>query len=214
MDGLASGIAVIVAAMFFVIALQAYLMLGGETSLSWFGMLAIGLVGANLGFLVYNFHPAQVFMGDAGSFFLGFTLAALGVMGEWTENRLISCAIPMLILGVPLFDFSYILIARILRGETRTLRAIIDHCAPDHLSHRLLWIGFRQRTAVFFIYLISIALGVSGILLRNSESYLDTELALLQGVAILAIVIVLMASAARAHKKGENGKVDGEEEGS
>ena len=111
-------------------------------------------------------------MGDAGSFFLGFTLAALGVMGEWTENRLISCAIPVLILGVPLFDFTYILIARILRGETRTLRSIIDHCAPDHLSHRLLWIGFRQRTAVFFIYLISITLGVSGILLRNSESYL------------------------------------------
>lgn len=210
MDGLASGIAVIVAGMFFIIALYAYAAIGGETSLSWFGMLAIGLVGANLGFLVYNFHPAQVFMGDAGSFFLGFTLAALGVMGEWTENRLISCAIPVLILGVPLFDFCYIIIARIIRGETRTLRAVIDHCAPDHLSHRLLWLGFNQRTAVFFIYLISIAMGISGILLRNSKSYMDTQLALFQGVAVVAIVIVLMANAARAHRRDTIGTPPGE----
>lgn len=199
MDGLASGIAVIVAAMFFIIAVQAHQAARTETSLSWFGMLAIGLIGANLGFLIYNFNPARIFMGDSGSFFLGFTLAALGVMGEWTENRIISCSIPVLILGVPLFDFAYILIARILRGETRTLRKIIDHCAPDHLSHRLTWIGFTQRKAVLFIYLIALALGVSGILLRNSDSYLDSQLALLQGIAILAIVMVLMATAARRH---------------
>lgn len=201
MDGLASGVAVIVSLMFFVIALQAYLLVGTETSLSWFGMLAIALIGANLGFLLYNFHPAVVFMGDSGSFFLGFTLAALGVMGEWTENRIISCAIPILILGVPLFDFAYIIIARIIKGETRTLRAVIDHCATDHLSHRLVWIGFSQKQAVLFIYLIAMALGVTGVLLRNSASYLDTELALLQGIAIIAIVIILMAASARRHRQ-------------
>lgn len=199
MDGLASGVAAIVAAMFFIIAIQAYLVTGTETSLSWFGMLAIGLIGANLGFLIYNFNPARVFMGDSGSFFLGFTLAALGVMGEWNERPVIAAAIPVLILGVPLFDFAYILIARIYRGETRTLRAIIDHCAPDHLSHRLTWIGFTQRKAVLFIYLLAVALGVSGILLRSSASLLDTELAVLQGLAMIAIVIVLMATANRRH---------------
>lgn len=199
MDGLASGIAAIVACMFFVIAIQSHQAVGTETSLSWFGMLAIGLIGANLGFLVYNFSPARIFMGDSGSFFLGFTLAALGVMGEWTENRLISCSIPVLILGVPLFDFAYIIIARIIRGETRTLREVIDHCAPDHLSHRLTWIGFSRRKAVLFIYLIALALGVSGILLRNSDSLFDSQLALFQGLAIIAIVIILMAVAARGH---------------
>lgn len=199
MDGLASGIAVIVAGMFFIIAIQAHHAAGTETSLSWFGMLAVGLIGANLGFLVYNFKPARIFMGDSGSFFLGFTLAALGVMGEWTEKRLISCSIPVLILGVPLFDFAYIIIARIIRGETRTLREIIDHCAPDHLSHRLIWIGFTQHYAVLFIYLLTIALGVSGILLRNSDSLYDSQLALFQGIAIVAIVIILMAVAARRH---------------
>jgi UDP-GlcNAc:undecaprenyl-phosphate GlcNAc-1-phosphate transferase len=199
MDGLASGITVIVAGMFFVIALQAYLAFGTETSLSWFGMLAIGLIGANLGFLIYNFHPAKIFMGDSGSFFLGFTLAALGVMGEWNEKPGIAIVIPVLILGVPLFDFAYVLIARIYRGETRTLRSIIDHCAPDHLSHRLTWIGFSQPKAVMFIYLISLVLGISGILLRNSTSLVDTELALFQGLAIIAIVIILMATANRRH---------------
>jgi len=199
MDGLASGVAAIVSLMFFIIAYQAFLPVHTENALSWFGLLSVGLLGANLGFLVFNFNPAKIFMGDSGSFFLGFTLAALGVMGEWNENRLIACAIPILILGVPIFDFAYILIARIYRGETRTLRAVIDHCAPDHLSHRLTWIGFSQRKAVIFIYLICVALGVTGILLRSTNSLFDAELALLQGVAVVTIVIVLMATANRRH---------------
>ncbi len=199
MDGLASGLAFIVAGMFFAIAVQTYIEEGRETSLSWFGMLAVGLMGANLGFLLFNSKPARIFMGDSGSFFLGFTLAALGVMGEWTENRIIAATIPVLILGVPLFDFAYIIIARIIKGETRTFRSVIDHCAPDHLSHRLVWFGFTQRQAVFFIYLISITLGISGILLRNTTSVLDSQLALFQGLAIVSIVLILMALAARRH---------------
>ncbi len=204
MDGLASGIAVIVSLVFFVIALSVYLPVSTENPLSWFGMLAIGLVGANLGFLVYNFSPAKIFMGDSGSFFLGFTLAALGVMGEWTESRIISCMIPVIILGVPLFDFAYIIITRIINGETRTLRSVIDHCAPDHLSHRLVWFGFTQRKAVLFIYLICLALGVSGVLLRNTTSLMDGQLALFQAVAIVSIVIILMSTAERRHSSARD----------
>jgi len=201
MDGLASGIALIVSAVFLFIAVQAWLVVKTETSLAWFGMLAAALIGANAGFLIYNFKPAKIFMGDSGSFFLGFTLAALGVMGEWTPNRLISCSIPVIVLGVPLFDFAYILTARIVRGETRSLRSIIDHCGMDHLSHRLTWMGFSQCQAVLFIYLICIALGVSGVLARNSVNYLDAAMGILQGLAIFAIVVILMAVANRRHKK-------------
>ncbi|MBI1318901.1 MAG: hypothetical protein GC168_08120 [Candidatus Hydrogenedens sp.] len=201
MDGLAAGLAAIAASMFFVIALQAHVEAGTETSLSWFGMMAIGLIGACLGFLVYNFRPALIFMGDSGSFFLGFTVAALGVMGEWTENRMLSAMIPVLILGVPLFDFAYIVIVRIIRGETKTLREIIDHCAPDHLSHRLVWIGFSQRKAVLFIYVIAAVLGIAGVLLRNSSTLLDGALALLQGLMIVAIIIGLMANVERRHRQ-------------
>ena len=212
MDGLSSGVAAIVSTMYLVIALQAFYVKGTETSLSWFGLLAAGLIGANLGFLIYNFKPARIFMGDAGSFFLGFTLAALGVMGEWSENRIISISIPVLILGVPVFDFAYILIARMVRGDTRSLREAIEHCAPDHLSHRLVWIGFSQRKAVLFIYLIAIAMGVSGVLLRNSVSYVDTGLAFAQGIAIIVIVVVLMSTAARTHKAAIDDEVRGLDE--
>ena len=129
-----------------------------------------GLFGANLAFLIFNFRPARIFMGDAGSFFLGFTLAALGVMGKWNENRLIAAVIPVLILGVPIADFAYVLVTRILRGETRTLRSVIAHCGLDHFSHRLIWIGFTQRKAVLFIYLVCVALGITGILLRSATN--------------------------------------------
>ncbi|MCF6285674.1 MAG: undecaprenyl/decaprenyl-phosphate alpha-N-acetylglucosaminyl 1-phosphate transferase, partial [Candidatus Hydrogenedentes bacterium] len=137
MDGLASGLSVIVAGMFLIIALQAYALTSTETSLSWFGMLAVGLIGANLGFLIYNSKPALIFMGDSGSFFLGFTLAALGVMGEWTENRIISCTIPVLILGVPLFDFAYIIIARIVKGAHRIAQEPALHFTGPHRGHRI-----------------------------------------------------------------------------
>lgn len=204
MDGLASGVATVVSTMYLFIALQVFYVKGTETSLSWFGLLAAGLIGANLGFLVYNFRPARIFMGDAGSFFLGFTLAALGVMGEWSENRIVSISIPVLILGVPIFDFAYILVARIIRGETKSIRQVIEHCAPDHLSHRLVWIGFSQRNAVLFIYLIAIAMGISGVLLRNSTSYIDTVLAIVQGLSVVVIVIVLMLTAARRNEATSN----------
>jgi UDP-GlcNAc:undecaprenyl-phosphate GlcNAc-1-phosphate transferase len=199
MDGLASGISAIVSMMFLAIAVEAFYVAGTEHSLTWFGLLAAGLLGANLGFLIFNFRPAHIFMGDAGSFFLGFTLAALGVMGQWNDNRIIAATIPVLILGVPIADFAYIIVARVLRGETRSLRSIIEHCALDHLSHRLIWIGFTQRKAVLFIYLICLALGVTGILLRSANTLGATVLALLQGLAILTIVGVLMAAVKNRH---------------
>jgi len=203
MDGLASGIAVIVCAVYVFIAMQVWSVARTETSLSWFGMLAAGLIGANLGFLIYNFKPARIFMGDSGSFFLGFTLAALGVMGEWSENRVVSCTVPVLVLGVPLFDFAYIITARIVRGETRSLSSIINHCALDHLSHRLVWMGFSQRQAVLFIYLLCVVLGFSGILGRNSANYLGSAIGITQGLAILVVVAVLMAVANRRRGDGQ-----------
>lgn len=195
MDGLAGGIAVIVSAMYLTIALDSYYVAGTETSLSWFGLMAAGLIGSNLGFLLYNFKPARVFMGDSGSFFLGFTLAALGVMGEWADSRIVACTIPVLILGVPIFDFGYIIIVRILKGETRTVRSVIEHCAPDHLSHRLVWFGFSQRKSVLFIYMISVVLGLSALLLRNSERGLDSILGLVQGGFVLLLIVLLMITA-------------------
>lgn len=199
MDGLASGVAVIVSGMYLAIAIDSYYAAGTETSLSWFGLLAAGLIGSNLGFLIYNFNPAKVFMGDAGSFFLGFTLSALGVMGEWNSEPIIASVIPILILAVPIFDFAYIIIIRILRGETTTVLQVIEHCAPDHLSHRLVWFGFSQRKAVLFIYLMCFVLGISGILLRNSENTMDSVIALLQGGSVVSLIVLLMLTAEKRY---------------
>ena len=195
MDGLASGVAVIVSSMYVTIAIDAHFEAGTETSLSWFGLLAAGLVGSNLGFLLYNFKPAKVFMGDSGSFFLGFTLAALGVMGECAHSSVVACTIPALILAVPIFDFAYILIARILQGQTRTVRDVIEHCAQDHLSHRLVWLGFSQRRAVLFIYLMAFVLGLAGIMLRNSTRGFDSAIGLIQGLSVAALIVTLMLTA-------------------
>lgn len=201
MDGLAAGIAVIVSTMYLAIALESYYAFGGETNLAWFGLLASGLIGANLGFLLFNFKPARVFLGDSGSFALGFTLSALGVMGEWNENPIIASTIPILILGVPLFDFAYIIFTRIARGDTKSLIQVIEHCAPDHLSHRLVWIGFSQRKAVLFIYLITAALGITGILLHYSNNVFGSIVGLLQGLFFLAIIVVLMTTAERRSRE-------------
>lgn len=201
MDGQAAGVAVIVSAMYLTIAVDSFLVAGTETSLSWFGLLASGLVGANLGFLLYNFKPAKVFMGDSGSFFLGFTLAALGVMGEWADHRVVACTIPVLILGVPIFDFGYVIVTRILNGQTRTVRDVIEHCAPDHLSHRLVWFGLSQRKAVLFIYMMAFALGTSGLLLRNSERGFDSILGLVQGGSVLLLIAILMITSEGRHAK-------------
>lgn len=193
MDGLASGVAVIVSAMYVIIAVDAFYEAGTETPISWFGLLGSGLIGANLGFLLYNYAPARIFMGDSGSFFLGFTLAALGVMGEWNEQPVIAVTIPVLILGIPIFDFLYILTARILRGDTKSVREVIEHCSTDHLSHRLVWMGFSRRRAVVTIYVMCLVMGIAGILLRNSERVLDSILALVQGGAVVFLIAVLMA---------------------
>jgi UDP-GlcNAc:undecaprenyl-phosphate GlcNAc-1-phosphate transferase len=195
MDGAAGGIAGLACFFFFLIALQAELGSRYETTLAWFGMMAIALAGVCAAFLLFNWKPARVFMGDSGSLFLGYMLAALSVMGEWTEHALLSAIIPILLLGVPLFDFAYVLLTRIIRGETRSLRSIVDHCAPDHLSHRLVLMGFSQRKAVLFIYLFCFALGTTGVLIRNSTSIMDAVLSLLQGGVTLAMIIALMTAA-------------------
>lgn len=161
-DGLASGVALIACLFYFIIA--------SYTRQWWLGMLSIGLVGSNLGFLRYNIRKASIFMGDSGSFFLGFTIAAIAVMGEWTESTFRSCFIPILILGVPIFDMSFIVIRRRLRGITHNVIEDLTHCAKDHLSHQLMKMGFSRGKAVLFIYLMAMCLGILALLVKIVDS--------------------------------------------
>ncbi len=191
MDGLAAGLAFIASGTYLAIAIQTY---------QWeWGILAVGLMGASLGFLIHNFHPASIFMGDSGSFFLGFTLAAMGIMGSWSTHPVKASIIPIIILGVPLFDFAYIVITRQIKGKTKTIKEIIYYTGHDHLSHRIRQLGLNTPGAVIFIYLLAICLSIGAIILRNMSG-LEAIFLLGQFILVIIIVIILMELGMRQKK--------------
>ncbi|MFH1622849.1 MAG: MraY family glycosyltransferase [Candidatus Omnitrophota bacterium] len=184
MDGLASGIAAIASVTFFIIAFR-------TAQWEW-ATLAIALFGALIGFLRYNFNPAKIFMGDSGSFFLGFTLAAIGIRGEWSQNSLKASVIPLLVLGVPIFDLAYIVIRRWVEGTAKGFINALTFCAKDHLSHRLVSLGLTQRKSVLVIYLISICVSIGAIVLQSVIKW-DAVLLFLQFVLIFVTMIILIS---------------------
>ncbi|MDD4013906.1 MAG: MraY family glycosyltransferase [Candidatus Omnitrophica bacterium] len=183
-DGLAAGLAGIAGLAFFLIAYQ--------TGQVYFAFLNVALVGACLGFLVFNFHPARIFLGDAGSGFLGFLLASLAVMGDWAYGDPVAAlSIPLLILAVPIFDIVYITGSRIYFGKVKNLRDWIEYVGKDHLHHRLVHLGFTQRQMVFFIYLVSMVFALGALAIKNSPVE-QSILLVIQGVIILGLISVLM----------------------
>jgi len=183
MDGLAGGLGAIAAITFFIIAIR--------TSQWGWASLAIALSGALFGFLRYNFYPAKIFMGDSGSLFLGFTLAALGLKGEWSTNPVKASIIPILVLGVPIFDLTYLVIRRWIEGTAKGLINAITFCAKDHCSHRLLNIGLSHKLSAMFLYLIAICVSIGAIVLQNARKW-DAALLLLQFVLIFITILILL----------------------
>jgi len=183
MDGLAAGLAAISALTFFVIAIR--------TSQFGWAFLSIALCGALLGFLRHNFNPAKIFMGDSGSLFLGFTLASIGAKGQWSINPAKALIIPILVLGVPIFDLAYNVIRRWIDGSARGIIAAITFCAKDHLSHQLAGMGFSQKVSVLFIYLIAVCISIGAIVLQNAPGW-DAALLFLQFVLIFLVVILML----------------------
>ena len=116
------------------------------------------LAGACLGFLPFNFHPAKTFMGDGGSQLLGFSLAALSILGTVKSATLVAVVIPALVLGLPIFDTLMAIIRRTIRHQT------IGKADKEHLHHRILRAGFGQRRAVFLMYSLSGIMGIVAIL--------------------------------------------------
>jgi UDP-GlcNAc:undecaprenyl-phosphate GlcNAc-1-phosphate transferase len=142
LDGLAGGVSAIAALTMGIVAL-----LQGQAEVT---IVALVLVAAIMGFLPYNFYPAKTFMGDGGSNFLGFTLACLAIMGTAKSAALISLLIPIVILGIPIFDTFFAIIRRI------NNKAPIFRPDKHHLHHRLMALGMSHCRSVLIIY------GVSG----------------------------------------------------
>jgi UDP-GlcNAc:undecaprenyl-phosphate GlcNAc-1-phosphate transferase len=172
MDGLSGGIAAIASVFFLLMAVQ-----NGQYLV---GGLSAALLGASIGFLLYNFNPANIFMGDTGSLFLGFMLAALGIKLRFPDNTdVITWMVPVIVLGVPIFDTTLVVFSRIRRG--------VHPVTPgkDHTSHRLVRIGFTQREAVMALYLVGGMLGMVAIFVTQADL---VEAYLLGGAVFLGAV--------------------------
>jgi len=148
MDGLSGGIAAIAALFFLLFAAMSrqYLV----------GALAAALVGACLGFLFYNFNPASIFMGDTGSLFLGYVLAAVGIKLRFPANSaFVTWMVPVLVLAVPIFDTALVIVSRLRRGLNP-----LTTPGRDHLSHRLARLTGNPREAVLICYLLGCLSGM------------------------------------------------------
>jgi UDP-GlcNAc:undecaprenyl-phosphate/decaprenyl-phosphate GlcNAc-1-phosphate transferase len=174
MDGLSAGVAAVAAA--FMTLLGAF---NGQYLVS---ALAAAILGACLGFLRYNFPPAQIFMGDAGAYFLGFWLAVLGIQLRFPGNvNFVTWMVPLFVLFLPIFDTTLVTISRLRRGVHPFTGG------KDHLSHRLVQRGFTPREAVLLLYLLAGAGGMVALFI--------TEATVPEGYFVGAVVAVVAAAA-------------------
>ena len=157
MDGLSGGLAMIAAVFFTLLASLSdqYLV----------GALAAALAGACAGFLVYNWNPAHIFMGDTGSLFLGFLLAAVGIKLRFPSNSdTITWMIPVLVLALPVFDTTLVFISRLRRGKNP-----LTTPGKDHISHRLAFLTGSRREAVLLCYLLAGSAGLASIFITKAN---------------------------------------------
>ena len=176
LDGLAAGISSIASLTLLFVGLTQH------SPLSILLMTA-ALAGAAVGFLPHNFNPAKIFMGDAGAMFLGYALAAVSVQGTLKSATGLALAIPVLALGLPIFDTAFAIVRRAANGQ--------KFYEPDrgHLHHRLMQLGLSHRDTVLVMYAISAWLGVSAVAI--------SELSLTPALILMAVVMVIMIAVAR-----------------
>lgn len=161
LDGLACGIGLISSLTLFGVALM--------SSRDMAVLLTVILSGACIGFLPYNFNPASIFMGDTGSQFLGFILAAISIQGALKSAAALAAAVPILALGLPIYDTLFSMVRRKINNRP------IMEADRGHLHHRLMDMGFSQKQVVIIMYCLSGILGLTSLLamrLSNKKSYL------------------------------------------
>lgn len=179
MDGLCGGVAAVAAAIFFTVSVshQQYFV----------SCIAIAFIAVLIGFLRFNFPPAKIFMGDAGSLYIGYVLSILTIISTFYTTRsptALPIIMPFLILAVPIFDTLSVIY---IRSQNRRPIFIGD---TNHFSHRLLRLGLTTRQTVLFIYLVTFCLGLGALLLRNL-AFGPALIILIQAMCIIAIIVIL-----------------------
>ena len=177
LDGLAVGVSSIAS-----MSLLALTLISNNSNVA---ILTAAVAGAGFGFLPYNFNPAKIFMGDTGALFLGFILACISIQGVLKLSAIISFAIPLLVLGLPIFDTMFAIIRRILTGRSPM--------SPDrgHLHHRLLDMGFSQRKTVAILYTLTAVLCLTAVVV-SIKGYLRGILLILAVLLIILVSLHLM----------------------
>ena len=194
LDGLAAGSAFIVSLAIFCIAMI------NENIGS--ALISVILAGATLGFLKYNFHPAKIFLGNSGSYYLGFMLSILSLHSNSKDTTTVIILIPILLLGLPIMDTILSMLRRLLKSLhlvgsngnknpnafSSSDRWSIFRADRDHIHHRLLQLGFNHSRAVIFLYAISLILGAlafSSVYFRNiNQAFLITAIGIASYVGI------------------------------
>jgi UDP-GlcNAc:undecaprenyl-phosphate GlcNAc-1-phosphate transferase len=201
MDGLAAGLGALVSFFLGVVAFQ--------TDQPFLGWIAVAMMGGCLGFLPFNFRikgNATIFLGDAGSTVIGFILACVAVYGDWAQkDPVVALISPLLIFWIFIFDMVHITVDRVLTGKVLNFRQWIEYVGQDHLHHRLANALGGQKKSVIFIYLLSLCLGASAIVLRNARP-IDAVLLVLQASIMVVLITILerrgrMANGAIEQKK-------------
>jgi len=179
MDGLSAGVSAVASAYFLLLAA-----LSGQYLV---GALTAALLGACIGFLFYNFNPASIFMGDTGSLFLGFILAAVGIKLRFPTNiPAVTWMVPVLVLGVPILDTSLVIVSRLRRGKNPFTTP-----GKDHLSHRLVKMGYTRREAVLSLYLLGSIFGMIAVFVTQASLVEAMIVALTIIFAGLAVIIFM-----------------------
>lgn len=173
LDGLAAGVSSIV-----LITISGLAIIQGNTLVLMMGSIVLG---STLGFLIYNFYPAKIFMGDTGALFLGYMIAVLSLLG-FKNITLFSLMVPVIILGVPISDTLFAIVRRIVKKRPLS--------APDksHLHHCLMNLGYSHRETVLLIYGFSAFFGVAAIIFSKSTLWGALVIILLLSLVIELIV--------------------------
>lgn len=169
-DGLATG-----SALFSSLVLLTVSLIQGKALVA---VIALVLTGALAGFLRYNFNPASIFLGDSGSLFVGFALAALSVQGSQKASTAVAVAIPILAFGLPMVDTSVAIARRFLSGKP------IFQGDREHIHHMLLERGWSQRRVVLVLYGVSAVFGLLAMMFVNSGNGLTAVVLFVVGVAV------------------------------
>lgn len=160
-DGLAAGVCAISAATLALMSAQLHGVSDGPT----LALLSAAILGACLGFLKHNYHPAKIIMGTVGAQVLGLALAAISIMGAFKFAAAVSVAVPVLVFGVPIFDFTQVLTRRLLA------KAPLTEADKRHLHHRLLARGWSQRQVAWFIYSVTAVLCLTALVIFKAGAH-------------------------------------------